>query len=203
MIGVIGYGMGNLRSVLNALEYLGADCQVVDSPAAAQEAEKLILPGVGAFGEGMKRLEELGFAEALPELTEDGRPLLGICLGMQLLADASTEHGDHAGLGLIAGRVERIDTDVSLRVPHVGWNSLEVQLPSPLLPDLAEEPTFYFVHSYEFRPSHVETRSATTDYGVPLTAVVESDSVFGVQFHPEKSQADGLAMLQRFLDLAC
>ena len=198
MIGVIDHGMGNLRSVLNALGHLGIDAGLVRTPAEAAETEKLILPGVGAFGEAMRRLDELGFTAALPELTAGGRPLLGICLGMQLLADASNEHGEHPGLGLIGGRVERIATEPDLRIPHIGWNSFSVERPSPLLQGLSEEPTFYFVHSYEFRPRGPESLIGTTDYGRPVTAAVESGSVFGVQFHPEKSQIDGLALLRAF-----
>jgi glutamine amidotransferase len=201
LIGVIDYGMGNLRSVLNALEHLGAEAVLVSSPEGATDVDKLILPGVGAFGEGMRRLDELGFTEALPSLAGNGRPLLGICLGMQLLAEGSSEHGEHTGLGLIPGRVERIQTDGSLRVPHVGWNTLAVERHTELLAELPSEPTFYFVHSYEFRPSESDARTATTDYGTALTACVELGSVFGVQFHPEKSQADGLALLRNFIGL--
>jgi glutamine amidotransferase len=201
LIGLIDYGMGNVRSVLNALEHLGAEAELVDSPQKAAAAEKLILPGVGAFGEGMRRLDEAGLAEALPGLAGNGRPMLGICLGMQLLADASSEHGEHAGLGLIGGRVERIETAASLRIPHVGWNTLAIERSSELFAGLAPEPTFYFVHSYEFRTSASGARTATTDYGAPLTACVEQGSVFGVQFHPEKSQADGLALLRNFVGL--
>jgi len=200
LIGVLDYGMGNVRSVLNALEHLGAEAELVDSPAKAAGSERLSLPGVGAFAEGMRRLDEVGFTEALPGLTGNGRPLLGICLGMQLLADASSEHGDHDGLGLIAGRVERIEPGERLRIPHVGWNNLTIERTSDLLGGLPEEPTFYFVHSYEFRTASPEARVATTDYGVPLSAVVESGSVVGVQFHPEKSQADGLRLLANFLE---
>ena len=201
MIGVIDYGMGNLRSVLNALEHLGADARLVDNPEQAARADKLVLPGVGAFGEGMRRLRELGFTDSLPSLAGNGRPLLGICLGMQLLADGSSEHGEHRGLGLIPGRVARIETAPSLRIPHVGWNNLEVERPSRMLSGLPAESTFYYVHSYEFRPGSPELRTATTDYGKAVTACVELGSVFGVQFHPEKSQADGLRLLRNFIGL--
>ena len=200
MIGVVGYGMGNLRSVVNAIEHLGAGCEVVETPDRAREAEKLILPGVGAFGEAMTLLDRKGFAETLPALVQKGRPLLGICLGMQLLADSSSEHGEHPGLGLIHGTVERIDAD-GLRVPHVGWNSATALRPSVLFQGLPEEPTFYFVHSYELRTADADHLTATSDYGGPVSAAVEADSVFGVQFHPEKSQADGLTLLRNFVAL--
>lgn len=200
MIGVIDYGMGNVRSVLNALEYLGATAELVPDADAAGRADRLLLPGVGAFGSGMRRLAERGFTESLPELVAAGRPLLGICLGMQLLAEAGSEHGETAGLGLIPGRVDRLEV-APLRTPHVGWNELTIAAESPLLAGLPEDPTFYFVHSYEFRatdPAHV---SASTDYGGAVTAVVEDGAVFGAQFHPEKSQSAGLTLLRNFIGL--
>ena len=200
MIGVIDYGMGNVRSVLNALAFLGASAKLVADDARAREADKLVLPGVGAFGAGMRRLDERGLAEAIPGLVSDGRPMLGICLGMQLLAERSSEHGEHPGLGLIPGSVDRL-TVAPLRIPHVGWNTLSPQRPSALLADLPEEPTFYFVHSFEFRPTDPEAVTGVTDYGGNVTATVERGSVFGTQFHPEKSQSAGLALLRSFLDL--
>ncbi|HUT76367.1 MAG TPA: imidazole glycerol phosphate synthase subunit HisH [Polyangia bacterium] len=200
MIGVLDYGMGNVRSVLNALAFLGATGKLVADAASAGEAERLILPGVGAFGAGMRRLDERGLAEALPGLVADGRPLLGVCLGMQLLADGSSEHGEHAGLGLIPGRVDRLEV-APLRIPHVGWNQIAIRRRSKLLEGLPEDPTFYFVHSYEFCPAEQQTITATTDYGRDVTAVVEDGAVLGAQFHPEKSQADGLQLLRNFLEL--
>ncbi len=193
--------MGNLRSVLNALERLEAKAELVDSAERVEGHEKLVLPGVGAFGDGMANLRERGFADALPQLVVDGTPLLGICLGMQLLASCGTEHGDHEGLGLIAGSVERLNPGDGLRVPHVGWNSVEALKDSSLLKGAAEEPTFYFVHSYEFRADDPESISGTTPYGRPVNACVEVDNVYGVQFHPEKSQRDGLALLKNFIEL--
>jgi glutamine amidotransferase len=200
MVGVLDYGMGNVRSVLNALAYLGEKGQLVADPAAARESERLILPGVGAFGAGMRRLDERGLATALPGLISEGRPLLGVCLGMQLLADHSFEHGEHGGLGLIAGTVERLDVE-PLRVPHVGWNELQIEQLTPLLDGLPDDPTFYFVHSFEFHPADRESVTATTDYGRDVTAVVEDGHVYGAQFHPEKSQAAGLQMLRNFIEV--
>jgi imidazole glycerol-phosphate synthase subunit HisH len=193
--------MGNLRSVLNALEHHGHEGALVRTYAQAVKAEKLILPGVGAFGVGMENLDRLGLADALPRLVEGGKLLLGICLGMQLLASAGSEHGEHAGLGLIPGRVDRIETGDGLRIPHVGWNELRVKRSSPVLDGLDGEPSFYFVHSYEFRPKEAEAVTATTVYGKELTACVQGDGVYGVQFHPEKSQAEGLRVLENFLTL--
>ena len=198
MIGVVDYGMGNLRSVLNALGSIDAPARLVATPDEARAAERLILPGVGAFGAAMQRLDEQGFTEALPGLVAEGKPLLGICLGMQLLADRSAEHGEHAGLGLIGGAVVRIRTDPSLRVPHVGWNDARLTRPTPLLAGLSDPPSFYFVHSYVFETTDPDAVTATTDYGRPLTACVERGGVFGAQFHPEKSQRDGLALLRNF-----
>ena len=198
MIGVVDYGMGNLRSVLNALESVEAPARLVATPTEAREAERLILPGVGAFGAAMDRLEEQGLAESLPGLVADGRPLLGICLGMQLLADSSAEHGERAGLGLIPGEVVRIETDPPLRVPHVGWNDAAIVRDTPLLRGMSDPPTFYFVHSYVFEAADPGAVTATTDHGRALTACVEGDGVYGAQFHPEKSQRDGLTLLRNF-----
>lgn len=193
--------MGNLRSVRNAVAHLIGEVMLVTNPEEAERADRLILPGVGAFGAGMRRLEERGLAGALPALVREGRPILGICLGMQLLADRSAEHGEHRGLGLIAGDVELLRVPDGLRIPHVGWNSLEIDGAPSLLSGLAEEPSFYFVHSFEFTPSDPDHVIATTDYGRPVVAAVGAGSVMGTQFHPEKSQADGLRVLSNFLEL--
>jgi glutamine amidotransferase len=199
VIAVIDYGMGNLRSVLNALEAIDAEARLVATPEAAAEADRLILPGVGAFGDGMRNLRTRGFAEALPDLLSGGRPLLGLCLGMQMLADASEEHGEHEGLGLVPGVVRRLRPPDGLRVPHVGWNSVQPRNGSVLLgDDVAAEQTFYFVHSYHFIAERPEDVTGVSDYGTEVTAVVERGSVMGTQFHPEKSQRDGLALLRRF-----
>jgi glutamine amidotransferase len=199
VIAVIDYGMGNLRSVLNALEAIDADARLVATPEAAAEGDRLILPGVGAFGDGMRNLRERGFVEALPDLLAGGRPLLGLCLGMQMLADASEEHGEHEGLGLVPGVVRRLRPPDGLRVPHVGWNSVQARNGSTLLGDDGDaEQTFYFVHSYHFIAERPEDVTGVSDYGAEVTAVVERGSVMGTQFHPEKSQRDGLALLRRF-----
>jgi glutamine amidotransferase len=202
LVGLIDYGMGNLRSVLNALDHLGAPAALVDHADRLDGHERLILPGVGAFGDGMAALRERGFAEALPKLAAEGRPLLGICLGMQLLASRSFEHGEHEGLGLIPGDVVRLEPPDGLRVPHVGWNTVERRRESALLPEHSdEELTYYFVHSFEYRPRDPDVLTGVADYGKPVAAVIERDNVLGTQFHPEKSQRDGLALLERFLRL--
>jgi glutamine amidotransferase len=199
VIAVLDYGMGNLRSVLNALESLEVEAFLADSPDAVGDADRLILPGVGAFGDGMRNLRDRGFVEAMPDLVAGGRPLLGICLGMQLLATVSEEHGEHEGLGLIPGAVRRLETSRALRVPHVGWNAVLPRRASVLLGDGDAEQTFYFVHSYHLIPDDPDTVTGVAQYGIDVTAVVERDHVMGAQFHPEKSQRDGLALLGRFL----
>jgi glutamine amidotransferase len=198
VIAIVDYGMGNVRSVLNAFESVGVEAQLVGEPAAVLAAERVLIPGVGAFRDAIARLRERGLAQALRDVAAAGRPILGICLGMQLLASRSSEFGEHDGLDLIAGSVARIDTDPELRIPHVGWNDLEIRRADPLMSALGPEPTFYYVHSYEFLPASPDAVTGVTDYGRPVTACVGAGNVFGVQFHPEKSGPDGLALLSAF-----
>ncbi len=199
MIAVVDYGMGNQRSVLNALDSIGAPAQLVAAPEAVVAADRVVLPGVGAFRDAIAALRERGLAQAVRDAATTGRPLLGLCLGMQLLATRSSEFGEHQGLDLIPGSVERLQTAPGLRIPHVGWNDLAVQRPDdPILGALGPEPTFYYVHSYEFRPDDPASVTGVTDYGRAVTATVGEGNVFGVQFHPEKSGADGLALLRAF-----
>jgi imidazole glycerol-phosphate synthase subunit HisH len=199
VIALVDYGMGNVRSVLNAFESIGTEARLVSHPADVVAAEKVVVPGVGAFGDAMAALRERGLAQAIRDAAAGGRSVLGICLGMQLLASASTEFGQHEGLGLIPGSVDYLDTDAALRVPHVGWNDLTVRRADPILAGLGDEPTFYFVHSFEFHPSDPDAVTAVTDYGRDVTACVGHGRVFGVQFHPEKSGDDGLALLRSFV----
>ena len=198
MIAVVDYGMGNLRSVLNAFDAIGAPAELVAEPAGVLDAERVVLPGVGAFRDAIAALREHGLAQAVRDAAAAGRPILGLCLGMQLLATRSHEFGEHEGLDLIGGSVERISTEPGLRIPHVGWNDLEVRRPDAILGGLGPEPTFYYVHSYEFVAADPETVTGVTDYGRAVTATVGSGNVFGVQFHPEKSAADGLTLLRGF-----
>jgi glutamine amidotransferase len=202
-VAIVNYGMGNLRSVANAIEAVGGVQQIVDDPASLRSATHIILPGVGAFGEAMNRLRAAGFVDALEELVLGRRlPFLGICLGMQLLATRGFEHGDHQGLGWIAGEVRPLETSAEVRVPHMGWNGLEIVRGSPLLDGIGRDATFYFVHSFHHVPTAKEHVIAQTDHGGPVTAVVQRENIFGTQFHPEKSQQPGLTLLKNFLSFA-
>lgn len=198
MIAIIDYGMGNLHSVAKAVERLGYEAVVSSNEAVIMGADGAILPGVGAFGDAMRFLRETGLKDTTVRFAETGKPLLGICLGMQLLFSSSQEHGDHEGLGLLPGRVVRLEGD--FKIPHMGWNRLRFQQASPLLDGL-EEGHAYFVHSFHALPERTEDLLADTDYYGPVTAVVGRGQVFGAQFHPEKSGELGMKLLDNFLRL--
>lgn len=200
-VAIVSYGVNNIGSVRRALVDLGADVVLAEHHDALAGADRVVLPGVGAFGEAMARLRAGGWVDALRRLVSQGRPLLGICLGMQMLADSSDENGAHEGLGLIAGRVRRLDAlGCSLRIPHVGWNDVEFHGASPLFAKIPQGTDFYFVHSYAFEAGLPDTVRATTAYDVPLVASVQREHVFGTQFHPEKSSRAGRQVLKNFLD---
>lgn len=199
MITVVDYGMGNLRSVHNALKLLGEDVIITGNPSEILQAERLILPGVGAFGLAMHNLRQRGLVEALNEkVLHHGTPILAICLGMQLLAESSTEHGNHTGLGWIKGRVQKFEVE-PLRVPHVGWNEILPQQDSPLFKGLDGNKEFYFVHSFHYVPDDPSVVAATAHYGYEFVCAVQQGNIFGTQFHPEKSQANGLRLLENFI----
>jgi len=199
---VIDYGAGNLRSVLHALHHLGYDDVPLAREAGDLEgADKLILPGVGAFGAGMQALEKQGLIEPIKQKVADGIPYLGICLGMQFLFEYSDEMGEHKGLGLLKGHVTRFPEMADYKVPHMGWNVLNMTQESSLIESLPKDPYAYFVHSYYCVPSEEDDKLITVDYGIPFTAGVQRDNVYGVQFHPEKSQTIGLQILKNFLEL--
>lgn len=191
---VLDYGMGNLRSVQKALEYLGHTCQVQSDLAGAK---RLIIPGVGAFGAAMERLEPL--RESLTEFARSGRPVLGICLGQQLLFDTSEEMGSHRGLGLLPGKVRFFHRSAGLKVPHMGWSPLESVAGNPLVHGVAAGEQVYFVHSLWTEVEDPEHVAAWAEYGVRFPAAVCRDNVWGCQFHPEKSGAVGLRILENFL----
>jgi imidazole glycerol-phosphate synthase subunit HisH len=200
MLAVIDYGAGNLRSVLHALNYLAAEnVRVVQTARDLKGAEKIILPGVGAFGAGMQKLREHDLIQPIKDAVFAGTPYLGICLGMQFLFERSDEMGDHEGLGILPGYVIRFPDDMGLKVPHMGWNNLQLRKPSNLLDNLQAESYAYFVHSYYCVPAEPSDIVATVDYGIPFTAVIQRDNIYGIQCHPEKSQRTGLQILTNFL----
>ncbi len=203
MIGVVAYGKGNLRSVTNALDRIEARYLVAEKLSALQECDRILLPGVGAFGDCMRKLAEKDFSFAIVEqVRKQGKLLLGICVGMQMLATEGEEFGRHAGLDLIPGRVVQIPRiHQDLRLPQVGWNTLELKNESPLFTGLGHDRDCYFVHSYHFVPADPVHVAAVVDYGGPVVAVVSAERVHGVQFHPEKSQSVGLAVLDNFSKL--
>jgi len=200
-VGIVDYGLGNLRSVSGAVERLGWAPVVSADPDELAGCEKLILPGVGAFGDGMRNLRDRGLVEPLTRLVlAERRPVLGLCLGAQLLVSESEEFGRHEGLGWIEGRVRRIVPADGLRVPHVGWNELRQVGESLLFANVADGALFYYVHSFVIEPADRSVVKGETEYGRALTAVIERDNVYGTQFHPEKSQLDGLTLLGNFLE---
>jgi imidazole glycerol-phosphate synthase subunit HisH len=200
-IAVVDYGMGNRRSVQKALEHVGARVDITRDPVALREADALVVPGVGAFPQGMRNLIELGLDEQIRAGAAAGKPLLGICLGMQLLFERSQEHELTDGLGLLAGDVRLVDAD-GLRMPHIGWNDVRFERPSPLTAGLpGESCAFYHVHSLAAHPEDPADVIATTEYGERFATIVGHDNVWGVQFHPEKSSQDGLALLGNFVAL--
>jgi glutamine amidotransferase len=201
MIAIIDYGMGNLRSVQKALEAVGHAAEVTCDPDLVRRADKVILPGVGAFGDAVAELRRTGLGEAFRDAVRSGKPCLGVCLGLQLLFDVSTEDGPHPGLGLLPGRVVRFPPGTGLKVPHMGWNTLQVRRPAPILKGVGTEPSVYFVHSYYAEPADLDDIAAVADYPGPFAALVWRENLMACQFHPEKSQRVGLAMYANFAAL--
>ncbi len=203
LVALIDYGSGNLRSAQKALARAGAgDVAVTNDPDVVARAERIVLPGVGAFADCMNGVKAIpGMVEALQgAVLARGRPFLGICVGMQLLAKVGREFGDHDGLGWIDGEVVKLaPSDATLKIPHMGWNELSFTRPHPLLAGIESGAHAYFVHSYEFRAAHPHDVLATTDYGGPVTAMLAKGNIAGTQFHPEKSQDIGLRLLKNFL----
>ncbi|MBR6029952.1 MAG: imidazole glycerol phosphate synthase subunit HisH [Clostridia bacterium] len=197
MIAIVDYGMGNLRSVQKALQYIGEEAEITSSPARLDSASHVILPGVGAFADAIACLRKTGLDQALLRQAASGKPLLGICLGMQLFYEASEENGEHEGLGLLPGRITRLKAP-GLKVPHMGWNTLTVR-ESPLFRE-GESPCVYFVHSY-CAAGESEFTAASCEYGEVFTASAWRGNVLATQYHPEKSGSVGLTMLRRFAEM--
>jgi len=204
MIAIVDYGMGNLQSVANAVEALGAAYMVTQRPKDVQEADGIVLPGVGAFGEGMENLRKLGLVDVLrSEVVEKGKPYLGICLGLQFLAERGYEEGEHEGLGWVRGEVRLIEPrDPAAKVPHMGWNGIDIRRESHIFRGLQKNPVFYFVHSYSFVPDSTEEEvvTAVVHHGMEIVASIQKRNIFATQFHPEKSQSAGLLVLKNFVN---
>jgi len=201
MIVIIDYGMGNLRSVQKAIEAVGHSAEISSDPDRVRRASKVILPGVGAFADAAAELRRTGLGDAFCEAVRAGKPCLGVCLGLQLLFDVSEEDGIHQGLGIIPGRVVRFASSPGLKIPHMGWNTLRIRQPAPILKGLEPNPSVYFVHSYHAVPERDEDVAAEADHPTPFTAMIWRDNVMACQFHPEKSQRVGLAMYANFAGL--
>jgi imidazole glycerol-phosphate synthase subunit HisH len=198
MIAIIDYGMGNLRSVWKAFESVGHQALVTRDPAAITSAGHVVLPGVGAFGDCMANLERFDLVEPIRSAVQSGKPFLGICLGLQLLFTESEEFGAHKGLNIIPGQVKRFVPDPALKIPHMGWNQVNVERPCPLFADIVSGSNWYFVHSYFVQPVDPMVTAATTMYGTPFVSAVWKDNIVACQFHPEKSQSVGLRLMKNF-----
>jgi glutamine amidotransferase len=202
MIVIVDYGMGNLRSVQKGFEKAGFDALITSDPAQVREASKVVLPGVGAFEDAIAELRRRELVRPILEAIDTGKPFLGICLGLQLLFDVSYENGRHEGLGVLRGEVVRFDLPPEYSVPHMGWNQLWIRRRAPLLEGLADGAYFYFVHSYYVVPQDAGVIATETDYPQRFCSMIWRDNLFATQFHPEKSQSDGLRMLRNFAALA-
>lgn len=202
MIRIIDYGVGNLFSLRSSLRAIGIDADYTGNPAEIRKADKLILPGVGAFRDAREALRSTGLDRVVQEEAGKGKPLMGICLGMQMLFNRSYEYGEYEGLGLIPGEIVPMEGRIpkDLPIPHIEWNELMLKQPSPLMKNTANGDYVYFVHSY-YAETPAEYVIATTDYGVEMTAAVQKDNVYGCQFHPEKSSEVGLSILKAFCEL--
>lgn len=201
LVVVVDYGVGNLRNVTKALEFLGCEAKLTSDPDEVVKAEKLVLPGVGAFGAGMENLRRLNLIEPIKDAVKRGTPLLGICLGLQLLFEESEEMGQHEGLKLVRGKVVRFPEIDGIRVPHMGWNSIRIRKREPLFAEVPDRSMVYFVHSYFPVPEDGSVVAATTEHGVEFVSAIAVDNIFGTQFHPEKSSQVGLQILRNFVNL--
>jgi glutamine amidotransferase len=205
MIAIIDYDIGNLRSVQKALEHVGAEARLITTPQELARADKVVLPGVAAFGDAIEELRSMGLVDPLRKAVAEGMPFLGFCLGLQLLFETSSENGRHTGLGILPGKVVRFDfssADLAghrLSVPHMGWNQLSIRRPCAMLDGIDEGAFVYFAHSYHVVPADESVIATTTAYGMEFVSSVWKDNIFATQFHPEKSQAVGLRLLENFV----
>ncbi|HUG70669.1 MAG TPA: imidazole glycerol phosphate synthase subunit HisH [Pirellulaceae bacterium] len=202
MIAIVDYQMGNLRSVQKALEKVGHAAEITSDPRVLARAEKIILPGVGAFRDAIAELRSRDLVSPIKDAVEAGKPFLGICLGLQLLFDVSHEDGEYAGLGILSGEVVRFNLPPEYKVPHMGWNQAKIVRRAPILDGIDEGAHFYFVHSYYVIPTDRDLVAIEAEYPDPFCAMVWRDNLFATQFHPEKSQANGLRLLKNFAELA-
>ena len=201
MITVLDYDAGNIKSVEKALNFLGEEVKITRDREEILAADRVILPGVGAFGDAMEKLHQYGLVEIIRQVVQKGTPFLGICLGLQLLFEESEESQGVPGLGILKGKIRRIPNTPGLKIPHMGWNSLTLRPETRLFSGLGEEPYVYFVHSYYLEAADSEIVAASADYGVVIHAAVETGNVFACQFHPEKSSDTGLQILKNFISL--
>ncbi|MEX2129064.1 MAG: imidazole glycerol phosphate synthase subunit HisH [Xanthobacteraceae bacterium] len=200
-VAVVDYGMGNLRSVMNALGELSVAAELITEPASVDRFERLLLPGVGAFAQAIATLRKSGMADALDRFVSSGRPVLGICLGMQLMCSMSEEDGMHEGLGWVPARVVSFPRSRGLKIPHMGWNALHLERSDPLFDGIDEASDVYFVHSYYVACERAADVLASTEHGVAFASIMGRKNLYGMQFHPEKSQSIGLRLLANFLRL--
>ncbi|MEL6110684.1 MAG: imidazole glycerol phosphate synthase subunit HisH [Planctomycetota bacterium] len=201
MITIVDYQMGNLRSVQKAVERVGGDAIITSDPSKVAAADALILPGVGAFGDAMAEINRRDLAQPIRDFVQTGRPFLGICLGLQLLFEQGYEHGTHRGLEILPGDVQRFELPNDYKVPHMGWNTVRQTAPSAILDSVVDGAHFYFVHSYYVVPADDSVTSLSCEYGHDFCAMVTKNNLFATQFHPEKSQANGLRLLRAFHQL--
>lgn len=208
MVTIIDYGIGNLRSIEKAFQHVDVAVRRTDDPEAIRSADRLVLPGVGAFGACIGEVRSRDLGDPIRAAIDAGTPFLGVCVGLQLLFEVGEERGEHPGLGVLPGRVVRFDREEleaasgeTLKIPHMGWNTVRFSRPHPLLAEIPDESYFYFVHSFFVRPEREEDVLGWTEYGVPFPAMVGRENVLGVQFHPEKSQTHGLRILRNFAAL--
>lgn len=202
MIAIIDYGAGNLSSVKKALDYLGAESEITQDKNKIMSASHIILPGVGSFGDAMDSMRERGLTDTIKEVALSGKPFLGICLGLQLLFESSEESPGVDGLGLLKGKIVRIPSECGLKVPHMGWNSVNLCQNNGIFSGISEESYFYFVHSFYLKNAEPDAVAATTEYGVNIQCAVQKGNLCATQFHPEKSSKIGLKLLENFLNMS-